>query len=241
MGVPGGSLWTSSSGAGVPMVVAHGGPGLSNDLSPVAKMVDDLACVHLYDQRGCGRSETSGPFDIATFVADLEALRAHWGHERWIVGGHSWGAVLALFYAFAHPDRTLGVVYLSGTAIRWGFQERVHVERMRRLSDDERRELEVLGDRLRSGGDKNDRARFLRLMWSTDFANRDAAKVLDDRPLYDFPRNEPVARAITEDWKHRFADGIEDELRQLAVPVLVLHGEHDPDPVGAREVAELAP
>jgi pimeloyl-ACP methyl ester carboxylesterase len=35
--------------------------------------------------------------------------------------------------------------------------------------------------------------------------------------------------------------GIEDDLRKLSVPVLVLHGEHDPDPLGARDVAELAP
>ncbi len=239
--VGGASLWTESVGSGVPLVLAHGGPGLSNNLQAVAGMVGDIARVHLYDQRGSRRSSAGGPWDVETFVADLDSLREHWGHERWIVGGHSWGAVLALFYAFAHPERTLGIVYMSGTAIRWGFQERVRAERMSRLTSAEREELERLGEVLHKGGTEADRDRFLRLMWSTDFATRDAAAVLDPQPLYEFPRVEAVARAVHADWKARFDAGIEDELRGLDLPVLVLHGDRDPDPDGAREVAELAP
>jgi proline iminopeptidase len=239
--VPGASLWTASRGAGVPLALAHGGPGLSSNLQPMAAMVEDIARVHLYDQRGSGRSSTGGPWEVETFVADLDALRDHWGHERWIVGGHSWGAVLALFYAFAHPERTLGVIYLAGTAIRWGFHDRVRAERMSRLMAGEQEELEMLAGRLREGGEQADQDRFLRLMWSTDFATREAAGVLDREPLYEFPRAEEVARAVQKDWKARFEAGIEEDLRGLRVPVLVLHGDRDPDPVGAQEVADLAP
>ncbi|WP_261574853.1 alpha/beta fold hydrolase [Frankia gtarii] len=239
--VPGGSLWTMSRGAGLPLVLAHGGPGLSNNLVPVAEMVEDVTRVHLYDQRGCGRSPATGPFDIATFVADLEALRKHWRHERWVVGGHSWGAALALFYALAHPDRTLGVIYLAGTAIRWGWKESVQRERMSRLTAAEHQELKALGKRLEGNGDERDQARFLRLMWSTDFASPAAAAVLDRQPLYGFPRADAVARAVQNDWKTRLDEGIEDDLRRLTVPVLVVHGRRDPNPTGAREIADLAP
>ena len=116
--MPGAALWTASQGAGVPLVLCHGGPGLSDNLGPVAGMVDDVALVHRYDQRGAGRSRSNGPFEVASLVADLDALRAHRRHDRWVVGGHSWGANLALFYALAHPDRTLGVVYHAGTGLR---------------------------------------------------------------------------------------------------------------------------
>ena len=71
--VPGATLWTASRGAGTPVVLCHGGPGLSDNLGPVAAMVEDRARVHRYDQRGSGRSHSDGPFDVGRFVADLEA------------------------------------------------------------------------------------------------------------------------------------------------------------------------
>ncbi len=71
-----------------------GGPGLSDNLGAVAAMLEDRVRVHRYDQRGSGRSRSDAPFEVNQFVADLEALREHWGHERWLVGGHSWVRVL---------------------------------------------------------------------------------------------------------------------------------------------------
>lgn len=237
--VPGATLWTVSRGAGMPMVLCHGGPGLSDNLGPVAEMVEDLALVHRYDQRGSGRSRSGGPFDVASFVADLEALRRHWGHQRWLVGGHSWGANLALFYALRHPDRTLGVVYLAGTGLHWGWQNDAQRRRLERLTAEERAELAPLQERLRSG-DSLATERFLRLMWTTDFADRERAAVLDRQPLYEFPRNEAVFAAANESYKHVLESGIDDQVRQLDAPVLVVHGAHDTEPARARHVAELA-
>lgn len=239
--VPGATLWTASQGDGVPLVLCHGGPGLSDNLGPVAAMVDDVARVHRFDQRGSGRSRSDGPFDVDAMVADLEALRRHWGHERWIVGGHSWGASLALFFALAHPDRTLGVVYLAGTGLRWGWQEDSRRVRLARLTDNERAELTALEARL-GDGDPTVTKRFLRLIWTTDFAERARAEaVLDESPLYAFPRDERVFGAVSESQRARLDAGIDDDVRRLDVPVLVVHGEQDTDPRRAREVAELAP
>ena len=103
--VNGVSLWTATQGAGPPVVLCHGGPGIYDYLEPVADMIADLVTAHRYDQRGCGRSEDRGPYNVATFVADLDALREHWGYEAWTVVGHSWGATLALLYAIEHPER----------------------------------------------------------------------------------------------------------------------------------------
>jgi proline iminopeptidase len=187
--MPDATLWTATQGDGIPLVLCHGGPGLSDNLEPVARMIEDLALVHRYDQRGSGRSRSSGPFEVSSFIDDLEALRAHWRHDRWVVGGHSWGANLALFYALAHPDRTLGVIYMAGTGIDWGWQEDARARRIARLTDDERTELTEI-EREIATGDLSRQTQFLRLMWSTDFADRANARVLDGQPLYEFPRNE---------------------------------------------------
>jgi proline iminopeptidase len=210
----------------VPLVLCHGGPGLSDNLGPVAALVADVALVHRYDQRGAGRSSRAGPLDVATFIADLEALRAHWGHERWVVGGHSWGANLALLYALAHPERTLGVVYLAGPGLRWGWQEETRRRRLARLTEAERAELAQL---------EPASARFAQLMWSTDFADRRRAP---EQPLYAFPRNDEVFDAVTRSHRAVLDAGV--DAGALAAPLLVVHGAHD-GPERARAVAEQAP
>jgi proline iminopeptidase len=238
--VPGATLWTASSGAGVPMILAHGGPGLSDNLAPLAEMLDDLAVLHRCDQRGSGRSRSDGPFDVPSFVADIEALRQHLGHQRWVVGGHSWGANLALLYALAHPEHTLGVMYLAGSGLTPGFRDDVRDTRHARLTDDERAELAQLVPKL-PDGDPNITDRFLRLMWITDFAARETAnQILDEQPLYQFPRNEEVFRAVMQSFDAIADGGLEDQVRQLPVPVIVIHGAHDV-PARALPVARAAP
>ena len=111
-------LWVAEQGAGIPLVLCNGGFGCCDYLSPVAAMVDDLARVVRWESRGCGRSSPGGPYDLVTMLTDLEALRVAFGHKRWVVAGHSAGADLALAYALAHPERTLALVYLSGTGVQ---------------------------------------------------------------------------------------------------------------------------
>lgn len=112
--VPGADLWTGASGQGVPALLSSGGPGYPDYLASVAAMIDDRAQVIRWEQRGCGRSRADPPFHLADCLTDLEAIRAAYSLERWIVGGHSWGADLALLYALAYPERTLGIICLAG-------------------------------------------------------------------------------------------------------------------------------
>lgn len=104
--------------AGVPAVFLHGGPGAGCS-QRMAQLFDPKKyCVTLFDQRGCGRSMRKGlgaerQLDGNTtwhLVEDIEVLRVHLGIERWVVGGGSWGTLLALAYASRHQDRVLGIV-----------------------------------------------------------------------------------------------------------------------------------
>ncbi len=98
---------------GAPALFLHGGPGAGSPGS--ARRFFDPAHyrVVLLDQRGAGRStphaELAGNSTDA-LVADIEALRRDRGIERWLVFGGSWGALLALAYAQAHPNRCSGLV-----------------------------------------------------------------------------------------------------------------------------------
>lgn len=106
---------------GKPAVVLHGGPGQGCSPNMRRAFDPERYRVVLFDQRGCGRStpHASHPSTEMRFnttqhlVADIEALRAHLGVDRWLVSGGSWGATLALAYAERHPSRVSELVLSS--------------------------------------------------------------------------------------------------------------------------------
>jgi proline iminopeptidase len=237
--VPGGALWTATSGRGIPLLLCHGGPGGYDDLAALAALVDDVALVHRFDQRGGGRSARAAPWTVGALVDDMEALRRHWGHERWIVAGHSWGAHLALFWALAHPGRASGLAFLDGPGVRWGWGPARRARRLPRLTARERDEVAALEAVVSRGPAPEARARLRDLWWRSDFARREQAD-RHGRPARYEP-DDAVTGALEDDWRSRL-EGIDDELRGLDVPALVLHGEEDPiGEAGPREVADLLP
>jgi proline iminopeptidase len=106
----GARLFYRIEGSGAPtLVVVHGGPGFSlesvrADLAPLAAH----RRVIYYDQRGNGRSSLIGDparLAVTLHIADLEAIRRHFGLEKMALLGNSWGGLLISAYAIAHPDR----------------------------------------------------------------------------------------------------------------------------------------
>ena len=195
-------LWPAVQGSGPPLVLCHGGPGAYDYLGPIADMVNDVATVYRYDQRGCGRSQDLPPCDVSTFVDDLHALSAHWGLDRWLVGGHSWGANLALAYCLAYPDRAIGLVQLSGTGIDLHWREEYRANREARLSPEERDRFRYLQERrkIATGAGlaavREERSRLLELTEYHDVAQ------LESIPSYDeFPFNFGQNSEMNRDWE----------------------------------------
>jgi len=82
------------------------------DLAPLA----DGRTIIMYDQRGGGRSQIiTDPKQVtaAHHVRDLEAVRAHFRLQRFVVIGESWGAGLAMLYAAEHSDRVERLLLLG--------------------------------------------------------------------------------------------------------------------------------
>ncbi|GJE88766.1 proline-specific peptidase [Phanerochaete sordida] len=94
-----------SSGA-TPLVVLHGGPGLShNYLLPLAVLASRGIPVIFYDQIGGGQSthlpdKPAEFWAFPLFIAELENVLAHFRiTARFDLVGHSWGGMLAQEYA----------------------------------------------------------------------------------------------------------------------------------------------
>jgi proline iminopeptidase len=97
--------------AQLPVIAVNGGPGLShkymmqNDVWP--KLAERRQIV-FYDQRGTGKSTRISPGASQRMdaqIADLEAVRAHFEFPKIDVVGDSFGGLLAMAYAAAHPER----------------------------------------------------------------------------------------------------------------------------------------
>jgi pimeloyl-ACP methyl ester carboxylesterase len=102
-----------TGGDGPCIVLMH---GLGDTHAATAKVAAGLPGwrVVTMDLRGHGAS-TSGPWDFASAVSDLDAVVAHYELESPYVGGHSLGGMVALRYALAGRP-VAGVVNVDG----WG-------------------------------------------------------------------------------------------------------------------------
>jgi proline iminopeptidase len=97
-------------GEGEPVLLLHGGPGLS--YGHLEQIADDIGTagfrVAAFQQRGLEPSTTRGPFTIDQAISDVIAVLDALGWERALLAGHSWGGNLVLFVAGARPDRITG-------------------------------------------------------------------------------------------------------------------------------------
>jgi pimeloyl-ACP methyl ester carboxylesterase len=109
--VPGGVIAASQTGSGTPPVlILHGGPGLSDYTAPLVGELEDAFSVIRFQQRGLRPSTTSGPFDVDQHVADAIAVLDAADTDQAYVIGHSWGGHLAMHLAAQHQNRLLGLV-----------------------------------------------------------------------------------------------------------------------------------
>jgi proline-specific peptidase len=118
LAVPGGMIWyrVVGGGAGTPIILVHGGPGLmSVYLKPLEALGDERAVIR-YDQLGAGyadRTTDTTLFNIPRYVEELDSLRRFLAVGEMHVFGHSWGATLALEYYRAHPANVASLILAS--------------------------------------------------------------------------------------------------------------------------------
>lgn len=96
--------------SGPPVIVLHGGPGAPGYMAPVALGLADAFRVLEPFERASGAE----PLTVSLHISDLDALiLERLPGERPALVGSSWGAMLALAYAAAHPE-TAGPLVLIG-------------------------------------------------------------------------------------------------------------------------------
>ncbi|TDC51502.1 alpha/beta fold hydrolase [Jiangella ureilytica] len=112
------ALATAVGGSGRPIILLHGFPQTHLMWRHVAAGLAADHTVIVPDLRGYGASDKpaeAGPDTYAkrTMAADVVALAATLGHERFALAGHDRGALVALRAGLDHPDRVTHLATLD--------------------------------------------------------------------------------------------------------------------------------
>ena len=91
-----------------PLIVLHGGPGLSHDYTIPLADLSTTRPVIFYDQIGIARSSnlTDKPqsfFTVDLYLSELKNVIAFFNLKNYDILGHSWGGMLAAEYAVLQP------------------------------------------------------------------------------------------------------------------------------------------
>lgn len=112
-------------GTGTPLVMLHGNAGTHKDFLFYAKKLAGSYQVILMDSRGHGRSRLkrqakNNEFTAADMADDVRQLLDMLRRRKAFFLGFSDGANTALEFAARYPERTLGVISISGNALPKG-------------------------------------------------------------------------------------------------------------------------
>jgi pimeloyl-ACP methyl ester carboxylesterase len=238
--VSGGSLRGWVAGSGAPVLLLHGGPGLS--YSYVEDLGGELALefrVAAYQQRGLGPSTLEGPHTIAQSILDAVAVLDALDWSQAFVVGHSWGGHLALRLAAAHPERLLGALAVEPIGVIGdGGIAAFEAEVMARISRGDRQRVSEIGEREQAGeASEAEVQESMRIVWPACFADPEKAPPAVAREC-----SSEVFTAISSEMRDGL-EGVAAELAKGRVRYVSLVGAGSPIPWGqaSHTTVELSP
>lgn len=221
-------------GSGDPIIVVHGGPGLDHAyLQPGLDVLARSNTLVYYDQRGTGRSTAElapSTINMGAFVEDIEALRQTLGYEQVDVLAHSFGALIALEYAVAHPERLRTLILMNPTEPGSRFSEQLAERQQAVRTEEDSTELATLteGEGF-AARDPATVSQVFRILFRQTLRDRERIEDLElDLAEPTAKNGSEVGRLLGEsmgpiEWW--------DRLGEVQAPTLVLHGRYDPTPL----------
>jgi len=231
--VDGGHIVGWMSGDGPPLVLLHGGPGLSEYLRELADELAPAFTVFRYQQRGLAPSVAHGDRSVEGHMNDLVRVLGGLGWSKPWVAGHSWGGHLAMHFAVAHAERTGVLVVIDPLgAVGDGGAEVFGENLMRQLPADGRARVEELNAAEERGEQQpGDLVEGLGILWPYYFADPSVASPM--------PPMQGDHEGHLETWasvRAHFETGtLEHGLPRLEVPAIFIHGALDPIPASEIE------
>ncbi len=116
------SVFYKTFGSGKPLLIINGGPGMNSEgFEGLAKTLSTNFYSIIYDQRGTGKSVLdvldSTTINMKLMIDDIETIRKKLKIEKWSVLGHSFGGMVASYYATQYPEHIEKIVLSSSGGI----------------------------------------------------------------------------------------------------------------------------
>ena len=232
----------------LPALLLHGGPGATHDyLESLERLAGTGRRAIFYDQLGCGKSdlpEDPSLYTVELFVDEVGTVRRELDLDRVHLFGNSWGGMLAMEYALTQPAGLASLVLASSPASipQWVAETgRLRAE----LPQDVQKTLQRHEDAGTTDSEEYEQACLV-------FYKRHVCR-LDEWPAYVLRSFEFIQR---HGLVYRTMNGpsefhvtgtlrewdITDRLGEIALPTLVVTGEHDEaTPAINRTVSEGIP
>jgi proline iminopeptidase len=219
-----------TAGTGTPVVLLSGGPGFEVDyMGPVGEFLPNSYQRVLYEQRGTGRSKVRLAPETMTVqhvVEDLDALRVHLRRDRLLLVGHSWGGMLAMAYAAAHPNRVDRIILIGAGGPTLEFTQWFPDNIRMRLRPEDIEAERYWEEAVKRGVE-------------ADKAALEGLRAITPGYFFDRPKGLAFAQQLADGALHQHVNELlftdmakqydtRSGLRQLNRPVLIIQGHQDP-------------
>ena len=235
--VNGTQLYCTTMGKGPTLVILHGGPGLDHTylLPQMAELARHFRLI-FFDQRGAGRSTVeldTNSMTLQNFLRDVEGIRQSFHLGRMNLLGHSWGGLLAMFYAIQYPDHLNSLILVDPSPATSALRDSSFRTMLARTApQDSVARAEITGSEGFRKRDPAVMARFFRVLFRGSFYDRRLADSLTLTLPPDFPAQSVLYRHLARDPMVQNYD-LSAGLRMIRCSTLILAGDHDPVPAAA--------
>jgi proline iminopeptidase len=217
-------------GEGKPLLIINGGPGMNSDgFTYIAQELSKFNYQTItFDQRGTGKSEleviNANTITMDLMVQDMENLRTHLKIDKWAILGHSFGGILATYYATKHPEHIEKLIMSSSGGINMEFTSHVSKRQRANLNDIQRDSLAYF-EKKQNNGDtsfetRKGRAKYLAYAYVFDQSN---APIIAERLLQFSPEINSIV--IQDLFKMNY--DCSKKFKDFQKPVLIFQGEND--------------
>lgn len=228
-------LFYQTVGAGEPVVVVHGGPGLDHSyLRPWFGPLAETNQVVFYDQRGLGGSRAvveGASLSMERYLTDLDRIREHVAQrEKVTLLAHSWGAIPALLYAMERPERLAALILVAPVEPGSRFREQIDENQLARRDPADLAAIDsIRGTPEFAARDAEAISQVFFHVFRGTFADPNVADSLLRLALHERTarQGQLVASLLMAPLQGLdFWDG----LGEIEIPVLIVHGSRDPIP-----------